>query len=163
MQCFCIWNAGYTGTNCETDIDECADDPCENGGTCHDLIGVYNCTCAPGYVGDVCHSEDPCYNDTVCANGGECQRQVDDTARNATMTCQCNDPWLPPYCREQVRCVVFFVTGYALSVCLVAQRKRLDSSNLQCSCVYIVHLACMIVSVDRASTSTCILSLSHVQ
>ena len=25
--------AGYTGTHCETDIDECSSDDCENGGT----------------------------------------------------------------------------------------------------------------------------------
>ena len=31
--CRCV--TGYDGTDCENDIDECAGDPCMNGGTCN--------------------------------------------------------------------------------------------------------------------------------
>ena len=36
------------------DIDECASNPCQNGGTCHDDIDSYTCDCVPGYEGDDC-------------------------------------------------------------------------------------------------------------
>ena len=29
------------------DIDECASNPCQNGGTCVDDINTYNCNCDP--------------------------------------------------------------------------------------------------------------------
>ena len=34
---FCNCAPGWTGTNCETDIDECASNPCQNG-ECTDLV-----------------------------------------------------------------------------------------------------------------------------
>jgi len=37
-----------------TDIDECSSDPCENGGTCHDGVNSYSCSCAPGFIGRNC-------------------------------------------------------------------------------------------------------------
>lgn len=52
--CGCL--AGYTGTNCETEIDECASNPCLNGGTCIDGVNAYSCTCAAGYSGANCES-----------------------------------------------------------------------------------------------------------
>lgn len=30
----CSCSVGYTGFTCDTDIDECATEPCENNGTC---------------------------------------------------------------------------------------------------------------------------------
>jgi len=37
-----------------TDVDDCADSPCQNYGTCNDLGNDYNCTCIPGYTGRNC-------------------------------------------------------------------------------------------------------------
>ena len=37
-----------------TDVDECASDPCDNGGSCDDLVAGYNCTCAAGFTGANC-------------------------------------------------------------------------------------------------------------
>ena len=37
-----------------TDIDECASNPCQNGGVCIDGINGYTCNCAPGYTGVNC-------------------------------------------------------------------------------------------------------------
>ena len=39
-----------------TDTDECADNPCENNGTCVDLVNAYDCICAAGF------------NDSNCTN-----------------------------------------------------------------------------------------------
>ena len=38
-----------------TDTDECADNPCENNGTCVDLVNAYECICLAGF------------NDTNCS------------------------------------------------------------------------------------------------
>ena len=37
-----------------TDINECASDPCKNGGICHDTINGYTCSCAAGYTDPQC-------------------------------------------------------------------------------------------------------------
>ena len=39
-----------------TDTDECANNPCENNGTCVDLVNAYECICVAGF------------NDTNCTN-----------------------------------------------------------------------------------------------
>lgn len=44
-------NLGYEGTNCETNIDDCAGNPCVNGGTCTDQVNTFTCQCQSGYEG----------------------------------------------------------------------------------------------------------------
>ena len=36
------------------DVNECASNPCQNGGTCHDKFHSFNCTCPSGYFGTLC-------------------------------------------------------------------------------------------------------------
>ena len=36
------------------DIDDCENDPCENGGTCVDAFSGFVCDCAEGYEGATC-------------------------------------------------------------------------------------------------------------
>lgn len=66
MACCLLASPGYEGANCETDINECAEQPCENGEcfersdpsywesawevTFADLAG-YLCQCHPGFAG----------------------------------------------------------------------------------------------------------------
>ena len=40
--------AGWTGTRCEDNVDECMDSPCENGGMCMDIPGDFFCSCPFG-------------------------------------------------------------------------------------------------------------------
>ncbi|RDD45649.1 Deleted in malignant brain tumors 1 protein [Trichoplax sp. H2] len=54
----CQCNKGYTGKNCEIDIDECASNPCQSmaGGlaVCKEFLGYYTCECPVGYSGYNC-------------------------------------------------------------------------------------------------------------
>ena len=37
-----------------SDINECASNPCQNGGTCVDAVNGYNCSCVSGWAGEHC-------------------------------------------------------------------------------------------------------------
>ena len=45
-----------------SDIDNCANNPCENGATCSDQVNNYTCICAAGYMGPNCSSSMLCNN-----------------------------------------------------------------------------------------------------
>ena len=47
---------GFTGSQCQTNINECSSDPCQHGGSCFDDVNNYTCQCAPGYAGARCHT-----------------------------------------------------------------------------------------------------------
>ena len=72
-RCFC--EDGYTGLHCETDWDECWNEPCLNGGPCLDGIAHYNCSCPAGFSGSRCQTNvddclsDPCLNNGTCVDG----------------------------------------------------------------------------------------------
>ncbi|GFO29520.1 delta-like protein, partial [Plakobranchus ocellatus] len=52
FECACA--EGFTGRTCEINIDECASEPCQNGGTCCDGINSFTCECPPGFKGPLC-------------------------------------------------------------------------------------------------------------
>lgn len=68
----CQCPEGFTGTQCDDNIDECAAYPCQNGGTCQDGVNDYTCTCPPGYTDKNCSlpvnkcAHNPCHNGATC-------------------------------------------------------------------------------------------------
>lgn len=42
-KCDCM--PGWTGRNCEIDVNECAESPCKNGGICINGLNNYTCRC----------------------------------------------------------------------------------------------------------------------
>ena len=76
----CSCSPGYTGSECETDIDDCASSPCnaQNTHQCVDSVDNYMCVCLPGYTGQDCDTEiDECQS-APCLNGGTCTDLFDD-------------------------------------------------------------------------------------
>merc|ERR1712168_1512399 len=72
----CKCQDGWTGNNCDQDIDECQSNPCKNGGTCHDQVNGFRCSCQAGYAGKNCEKNiDECQSNP-CAHGGTCHDQV---------------------------------------------------------------------------------------
>ncbi|CAG5925203.1 unnamed protein product [Menidia menidia] len=69
---YCHCQAGYTGSYCEEQVDECTPNPCQNGATCTDFLGGYTCKCMPGFLGTNCSVEiNECFSQP-CQNGGTC-------------------------------------------------------------------------------------------
>lgn len=66
---------GFTGKNCETNIDECEDpNMCVNG-NCTDTFGSYTCHCKPGWQGSKCDADVNECNSRPCCRG-QCVNQI---------------------------------------------------------------------------------------
>jgi len=78
---------GYQGPICNSEIDECQVEPCQNDGICSDLLADFSCQCATGWTGKDCSADvdecelelDDCVEPLVCSNsagGFECACRV---------------------------------------------------------------------------------------
>ncbi|MDI1480152.1 hypothetical protein [Polyangium sp. y55x31] len=66
----CACPAGFTGTNCQINIDECENNPCLHG-SCTDGVNSYTCACDPGWTGKDCDTP-TCVPTTCAAQGATC-------------------------------------------------------------------------------------------
>ena len=82
---------------CETDADDCAQQPCLYGGTCHDRVANYFCECPPGRTGLLCHLEDACASNP-CNAGAECKTDVVSGKYN----CSCPKGFVGPECNVDI-------------------------------------------------------------
>ncbi|KAM6953504.1 cubilin [Aplochiton taeniatus] len=52
----CNCNPGWEGPTCNQNVNECASNPCLNGGTCHDGLNSFSCTCNDQWTGPLCQT-----------------------------------------------------------------------------------------------------------
>ncbi|EDQ89615.1 uncharacterized protein MONBRDRAFT_7936 [Monosiga brevicollis MX1] len=92
----CDCPATYTGSNCETDVNECnrGVSPCLNGGSCTNTIGGYTCDCPATYTGSNCETDvNECDGEAnPCLNGGSCTNTI------GGYTCDCPQHHSGPTC-----------------------------------------------------------------
>ncbi|VDI10144.1 Hypothetical predicted protein [Mytilus galloprovincialis] len=144
-----------------SDIDDCAPNPCLNGGQCIDGVDLYTCNCAAGYEGKIC-DRIPCtvsgkepfttgptdgsynYMDTItysCNPGYEVQSgnrertcQPDGTWSGSTLVCaavKCQDPENGQFTKEQTSPGYNFPDGVTYS-CIFGY--EVQSGDLERSC-----------------------------
>lgn len=73
------------GQYCTEDVDECQLMPnaCQNGGTCHNNHGGYNCVCVNGWTGEDCSKNSDDCAMAACFHGATCHDRV------ASFYCEC--------------------------------------------------------------------------
>uniref|UniRef100_UPI00398F0D26 protein crumbs homolog 1-like n=1 Tax=Pristiophorus japonicus TaxID=55135 RepID=UPI00398F0D26 len=89
FQCNCI--AGWEGTRCELNIDDCMSGLCVHG-NCSDLVEGYECNCEQGYTGMNCENDiNDCINHN-CKNGATCIDSIN------SYFCNCPNQFTGQYC-----------------------------------------------------------------
>lgn len=116
----CVCQLGYTGKNCEEDLEECKfGNPCYRRGHCNNTIGSYKCECLEGWTGEDVHCEvkdnsttdhgrkcmpgwtgewcqDQCLNDSMCRATEVCKK------RGRGLRCVCATGWRGIKCTADI-------------------------------------------------------------
>lgn len=89
----------YTGSNCQSRINECDSSPCASGATCMDHIHYYTCHCPYGFTGKHCEAYVDWCTTNPCMNGAQCRQ------RDHSYQCLCDVGWTGKVCDvEMVSC-----------------------------------------------------------
>ncbi|WAR12727.1 SNED1-like protein, partial [Mya arenaria] len=73
--------------NYKTNIDECANNPCQNSAQCNNLVNAYSCTCSAQWTGTNCDTPKSCSTPGEVSDG---TRSFSDTNHASTVTYTCD-------------------------------------------------------------------------
>ncbi|XP_024147064.1 protein jagged-2b isoform X2 [Oryzias melastigma] len=93
---FCACPHGFSGKNCEIAEHACFSNPCENGGSCHEVETGYECRCAAGWEGPTCSQNLNQCSSAPCAHGGTCLNLEDG------FECVCPPQWQGKTCQIDI-------------------------------------------------------------
>lgn len=98
----CCCPSGFTGANCEKNMDQCLSEPCLNGALCttNKQTNEYSCVCLAGYSGLQCETLiDPCKNSSLqCSGVGMCMPFSNYTG----FYCSCNEGYTGNNCEISI-------------------------------------------------------------
>lgn len=130
----CECQPGFTGVNCDKDINECQSAPCIHG-NCTDHFNMYTCECQPGFTGINCDTD---INECQCVHGN-CTDDVN------KYKCECKPGFTGGRCDTDVNATE------ADSTLLPPHMATINSYNNTCRSFPCVHGNC----TDHVNIYTC--------
>ncbi|XP_013419168.1 fibropellin-1-like [Lingula anatina] len=118
----CTCSSGFTGKDCETNINDCHSAPCKNGAKCTDRVNGFSCDCASGFTGETC---DVNINECLfspCKSGGTCTDGING------YTCICPVGFTGANCETKT-------DGCASKPCQNGASCTDDINSYTCSCL----------------------------
>lgn len=93
----CICMPGFTGIDCNININECESNPCKDPlFECVDSVNGYTCKCQTGLNGEGCQTESPVCSSHPCLNNGTCVEGPGD------YSCICQPGFTGANCRDNI-------------------------------------------------------------
>lgn len=129
----CRCQPGFTGANCQVNVDDCASSPCQNAGTCQDGVNDYTCSCTLGYTGKNCSVRSDACGARPCQNGGTCFTHF------TGPVCQCPKGFMGPSCE--------FTLQPSFKPALRQASKASSSTTLTVSCFLGVLVLVLIAGI----------------
>ncbi|XP_042541866.1 cubilin [Dipodomys spectabilis] len=83
----CKCEPGWAGANCSENINECASNPCLNGGTCVDGINSFSCECTSSWTGDHCQTAQQVCGGSLSEPNGSISYTALDTQYERDVNC----------------------------------------------------------------------------